>query len=81
MRAVNVVDEPHKIVMRDCFLIMLKNTPARSRAEDAEIIRRAEILEKDRQRTRGAKNCDSRLRRAKHLHLDFGLFNTKLAEC
>jgi len=60
---------------------MFENTPARARAEDAEIIRRAEIYGKDRQRICGAKNCGSRLGRAKHPHLDFGLFNTKLAEC
>ena len=39
MSAVNVFDEVCKLVVRDCLLIIFKNTPCRFAAEDADVVR------------------------------------------
>ena len=50
MGAIDVLDKPTEFVVRNCFLVLLQNSPSRMVTENAEIIRGASGAGKDREK-------------------------------
>jgi len=48
--AINVVDAVCELIVRDCFLIIFEDTPSRSAAKHADVVRRANASGEDREK-------------------------------
>ena len=67
--------------MRNCFLIVFQHAPPGMRAENPEVVRSVTGRGKDRQLKRDNRERWRRVLGMKHPGLDFGFFNTMVAEC
>jgi len=81
VRAINVLNEPGELIMRDCLLIFFQHAPPRMRPESSEILGSLAARRKDRQAERQQRDPDLHSPATEHRQLDFALFNTMLVGC
>jgi hypothetical protein len=79
--AIDILNQPREIVVRDGFLIFLEHFPVWTRAKNTKIVRGATKCRQDRQTAGKENRSPFDLPKTKHRYLDFALFNTMVAEC